>query len=58
MWQLCERRRAEILTAVDQAEAVYARGGGMSVRTPEEAIALAAQIKRRGLARIGAEKNQ
>ncbi|HMF78643.1 MAG TPA: hypothetical protein VK604_23505 [Bryobacteraceae bacterium] len=57
LWEGRERRRAEILAAVDQAEASFARGDGRRVTTREEAAQLADEIKRRGIARLNAEKN-
>lgn len=57
LWEGRERRRAEILAAVDQAEASFARGEGRRVTTREEAAQLADEIKRRGLARLNAGKN-
>ena len=57
LWESRERRRAEILAAVDQAEASFARGEGRSITTRQEAKQLADQIKRRGLSRFAAEEN-
>ena len=57
LWEDRERRRMEMLVAVDQAEASLARGEGRSVRTREEVTQLAADIKRRGMARLAAEQN-
>jgi putative addiction module CopG family antidote len=57
MWEERERTRAEILAAVDEAEASLARGEGRSVTTPEEVRQLADDVKRRGMARLNAEKN-
>ena len=58
MWEERERTRAEILAAVDAAEASLARGEGRSFTTPEEVKQLAEDVKRRGLARLNAEKNR
>ena len=55
LWEGRERRRAEMLAAVDQAEASYARGEGRRITTAAEAAQLADDIKRRGLARLNAE---
>ena len=52
LWESHERRRAEILAAVDQAEAALERGEGQRVTTRQEASQLAADIERRGLARL------
>jgi len=57
MWESRERRRAEILAAVDQAEASYARSEGRRITTHEETMQLADEINRRGLARLNAEQN-
>ena len=58
LWEQRERRRAEILAAVDQAEASFARGEGRRITTREETVQLADEIKRRGLARLTAEQEQ
>jgi hypothetical protein len=55
-WDDRERRRAGILSAVDQAEAAFARGEGRRITTREEAARLADEIKRRGLAKLRGEK--
>jgi Arc/MetJ-type ribon-helix-helix transcriptional regulator len=47
LWETRERRRVEILAAVDQAEASVARGESRHVSTREEALQLAVEIKRR-----------
>jgi len=57
LWERQERRRAEVLSAVDQAEASLARGEGRVITTKQEAMQLADEIKRRGLARLAAEGN-
>jgi putative addiction module CopG family antidote len=57
LWEERERRRLEILTAVDQAEASLARGEGRRVTTQAEVAQLAEDIKRRGMARLSAEQN-
>ena len=57
LWEERERRRLEILAAVDQAESSLARGEGRRVTTHDEAAQLAEDIKRRGLARLSAEHN-
>lgn len=56
LWEIRERRRAEILAAVDQAEASFERGEGRRMTTREEAAQLANRIKARGLARLAAEE--
>lgn len=57
LWEERERRRLEILVAVDKAEASLARGEGRSVTTPEEARQLAEDVKRRGMGRLNAEQH-
>jgi len=55
LWEERERRRAEILNAVDTAEASLARGEGRVIS--EESIKeLAEQVKQRGRARLAAEQ--
>lgn len=53
LWER-ERKRADILAAVDVAEASLARGEGR-VLTKESAQELADKIKQRGRARLAAE---
>jgi putative addiction module CopG family antidote len=57
LWEHRERRRAEILAAVDQAEASFARGEGRRISSREEAAQLADEIKQRGMARLTREKD-
>jgi Arc/MetJ-type ribon-helix-helix transcriptional regulator len=57
LWEERERRRLEILVSVDQAEASLARGEGRGIKTHQEATELAADIGRRGMARLAAEQN-
>ena len=56
LWEERERRRAEILTALDEAEASLARGEGRPI-TEESMRALADEVKRRGRSRIAAERS-
>lgn len=56
MWEERERTRAEILTAVDAAEASLARGEGRSI-TQESMQQLADEVKQRGRARLAAEQS-
>jgi len=49
--------RAEILAAVDQAEASFARGEGRRIAPSEGTAQLADEVKRRGLSRLAAEEN-
>jgi len=57
LWEERERRRLEILIAVDKAETSLARGEGRRVTTPEETKQLADEVKRRGIARLAAEQH-
>lgn len=54
-WEERERRRLEILAAVDEAEASLACGEG-SIITQESMRELAADVKRRGRDRLAAEQ--
>jgi Arc/MetJ-type ribon-helix-helix transcriptional regulator len=58
MWEGRERRRVEILAAVDQAEASFKRGEGRRITSTIEAVQLAEDIKSRGLARLNAENTR
>jgi putative addiction module CopG family antidote len=55
LWEERERRRLEILAAVDEAEASVARGEGHAI-TQESMRELAEEVKRRGRARLAAEQ--
>jgi putative addiction module CopG family antidote len=57
LWGERERRRAEILADVDEAEASLARGEGRRITTHEELTELVEDIKRRGRERLAAEQN-
>jgi Arc/MetJ-type ribon-helix-helix transcriptional regulator len=57
LWEERERRRLEILLAVDRAEASLAHGEGRRITAREEVAELAADIRRRGMARLAAEQN-
>ena len=54
MWEERERTRAEILAAVDKAEASLARGEGRDI-TEQSMRDLAGELKNRGRARLAAE---
>ncbi|MBZ5728651.1 MAG: hypothetical protein LAP87_27170 [Acidobacteriia bacterium] len=56
LWEERERRRLEILAAVDRAEASLARGEGRRITSHEEILQLAEDINRRGIARLSAEQ--
>jgi Arc/MetJ-type ribon-helix-helix transcriptional regulator len=57
LWERRERTRAEILAAVDTAEAALARGEGRVI-TQESMRNLAAEVKQRGRARLAAEQTR
>ncbi len=52
-----ERRRLELLAAVELSKASMAGGEGRTVTTREEADQLVSDIARSGMARIAAEQN-
>jgi putative addiction module CopG family antidote len=54
LWEERERRRLEILAAIDEAEASLAKGEGRPI-TEESMKALAEEIKERGRRRLAAE---
>jgi putative addiction module CopG family antidote len=55
LWEERERTRAEILVAVDEAEASLARSDGRAI-TQDSMRELAEDVKRRGRARLAAEE--
>jgi len=55
-WEERERRRLEILAAVDEAEASLARGEGYTISSQAALKAFADDIKRRGLEKLRAEQ--
>jgi Arc/MetJ-type ribon-helix-helix transcriptional regulator len=57
LWESRERRRAEILAAVDLADASFARGEGRVISTRAEAASLVEEIKQRGILRLRAEQS-
>jgi putative addiction module CopG family antidote len=57
LWEERERRRLEILAAVDRAEASLARGEGRRITTAEEAKKITEDIRRRGLALLSTREN-
>lgn len=57
LWAERERQRIEILAAVDKAKASLARGEGRTLTSAEDVLAFAEDVKRRGLARLSAERN-
>jgi Arc/MetJ-type ribon-helix-helix transcriptional regulator len=56
LWEERERTRAEILTAVDLADASIARGEGRVI-TQESMRQLADDVKQRGRSRLAAEQS-
>ena len=56
LWEQRERARAEVLAAVDEAEASLARGEGRSI-TQQSMRDLAAEVKQRGRRRLAVEQN-
>jgi len=56
LWEERERTRAEILAAVDEAEAALGRGEGRVI-TQESVRELAQSVQLRGRARLAAEQN-
>jgi antitoxin ParD1/3/4 len=56
LWEERERTRAEILAAVDLAEASLGRGEGRVISTEQDVRNLANDVKRRGRARLEAER--
>jgi putative addiction module CopG family antidote len=57
LWEERERRRLEILVAVDQAEASLARGEGRRITTHDQVTQLIDDIKARGMARVVSDQN-
>ncbi len=57
LWEERERTRAEILAAVDLAEASVAQGGGRVI-TQESMRQLAEEVKQRGRSRLAAEQSR
>ena len=56
LWEARERRRLEILAAVELSQTALARGEGRTVTTREESDRLVGDITRRGMARLAAEQ--
>jgi hypothetical protein len=52
-----ERRRLEILAAIELSKASLARGEGRTVTTREESDQLVSDIAQRGMARLAAGQN-
>jgi len=58
LWEERERRRMEILAAVDASEASLARGEGRRITSGEQATQLAEGIRQRGMNRLAAENQR
>ena len=56
LWEARERRRVEILAAVDNAETSLANDGGRVISQPSMQE-LAAEVKQRGRARLAADQS-
>ena len=54
LWEERERTRAEILAAVDAAEASLSRGEARVIASEQDARDLAREVKQRGRARLAA----
>ena len=57
LWEERERRRLEILAAVDAAEASLARGEGRRLTSREELAGLAEDVRSRGKERLATENS-
>lgn len=57
LWEQRERRRIEILAAVDRSEASLSRGEGRTVTSREGAHQLAEDVKRRAGARMSMQED-
>jgi putative addiction module CopG family antidote len=57
LWEERERRRLEIVAAIEEAEADVARGDVITIDTPEAARALAERVKMEGRKRLESERN-
>ena len=58
LWEERERRRMEILAAVDASEASLARGEGRRITSREQVSQLAEDIKLRGTSRLATENQR
>lgn len=57
LWEDRERKRLEILSALDEAEASLSNGKGHEL-TPDSARELAHSVKRRGRARLASQEHR
>jgi len=58
LWVDRERRRLEILAAVDRSESSLAKGEGRTITSQEDTRQLAEDVKRRGLARLNLQSSR
>ncbi len=56
LWEERERRRLEILSAIDRAEASLARGEGRIIRSEADPEQLVEDVKHRGRERLSSEQ--
>ncbi|HKV47424.1 MAG TPA: hypothetical protein VJN69_04985 [Candidatus Acidoferrales bacterium] len=57
LWEDRERRRLEILSAIDEAEASLSNGESREI-TPDSVRQLADNVKRRGRARLASQEHR
>jgi hypothetical protein len=57
LWEERERKRAELMVTLDEAEASLARGEGRVI-TEESMRELAEEVKQRGRSRLAAEQSR
>jgi putative addiction module CopG family antidote len=57
LWEERERRRLELVAAIEEGDECVARGDVITIDTPEAARALADRIKMAGRKRLEAERN-
>ena len=57
LWEDRERRRLEILSAIDEAEVSLSKGEGREI-TPDSARELADNVKRRGRDRLASQEHR
>jgi len=55
LWEERERRRLEILAAIDRSEASLARGEGRVITSEADLDQLVSDIRHRGMARLSSE---
>ena len=57
LWEERDRRRLELVAAIEEAEADVARGDVITIDTPEAARALADRVKMEGRKRLESDRN-